>query len=118
MEGVEASRVVVDDYIMSFLLVEALIRKGRRRIVHLAGPKHVRNAVARLQAYRDALRKFGMEVDWRLSRCGWRLQFPRSWQTEEILRRLVNGAGKGGGRIPWDIPVPWGHPQSIPELKN
>ena len=63
VEGVEASRVAVDDYIMSFLLVEALIRKGRRRIVHLAGPKHVRNAVARLQAYRDALRKFGMEVD-------------------------------------------------------
>lgn len=63
VEGVEASRVVVDDYIMSFLLVEALIRKGRRRIVHLAGPKHVRNAVARLQAYREALRKFGIEVD-------------------------------------------------------
>ena len=63
VEGVEASRVVVDDYIMSFLLVEALIRKGRRRIVHLAGPKHVRNAVARLQAYRDALRKFGIDVD-------------------------------------------------------
>ena len=63
VEGVEASRVVVDDYIMSFLLVEALIRKGCRCIVHLAGPKHVRNAVARLQAYRDALRKFGIEVD-------------------------------------------------------
>lgn len=63
VEDVEASRVLVDDYIMSFLLVEALIRKGRRRIVHLAGPKHVRNAIARSQAYRDALRKFGMEVD-------------------------------------------------------
>ncbi|MGM9657282.1 MAG: LacI family DNA-binding transcriptional regulator [Alloprevotella sp.] len=63
VEGINASQVVADDYTMSFFLVEHLIRMGRSRIVHLAGPKHVRNSVARRMGYRDALAKFRIGYD-------------------------------------------------------
>lgn len=63
VEGVEASQVWMDDYIMAFFLVEALIRKGHRHILHLAGPAYVRNGAARSQGYRDALEKFGIPYD-------------------------------------------------------
>lgn len=63
VEGIGASSVRMDDYIMSLFMVEALIRQGRRRIVHLAGPRHIRNGYDRLRGYRDALEKFHLEYD-------------------------------------------------------
>lgn len=63
VEGIDASQVVTDDYIMSFFMVEALVRRGYRRIVHLAGPDHVRNCFARQRGYRDALEKFKIAYD-------------------------------------------------------
>lgn len=62
-EGVDASSVSMDDYIMAFFMVEALIRSGRRKIVHLAGPEYITNADKRLMGYRDALEKFHIEYD-------------------------------------------------------
>lgn len=58
-----ASKVIIDDYKKAFFLVEHLIRKGHRRILHLAGPAHIQNAVDRKRAYTDALQKFKITYD-------------------------------------------------------
>ncbi|MFI3316802.1 MAG: LacI family DNA-binding transcriptional regulator [Rikenellaceae bacterium] len=52
------SQVIVDDYIKSFFLTEHLLRSGRKRIVHLQGPKSVYNSVERTKGYHDAIAKF------------------------------------------------------------
>lgn len=54
------SKVKIDDYIKAFFLVENLIRNGRKRIVHLAGPSYIQNAIERKKGYIDALEKFHM----------------------------------------------------------
>lgn len=58
LEWDDASQVRLDDYIMSFFMVEQLIRSGSKRIVHISGPSHIRNGYERLRGYRDALEKF------------------------------------------------------------
>lgn len=63
---VQASKVLVDDRTMSYFLMEHLVRRGCRRIAHLAGPAYVPNAGERLRGYRYALDKFGSECDERL----------------------------------------------------
>lgn len=62
-QGLEASRVVVDDYTKSFFLTERLIRDGRRRIVFLKGPDCIYNSHERCRGYRDAMHKFGLSTD-------------------------------------------------------
>lgn len=63
VEGIAASQVRMDDYIMSFFMVEELIRRGCRRIAHLAGPKRIRNGYDRWRGYRNALEKFHVDYD-------------------------------------------------------
>ena len=58
VEKVKASQVHMDDYIMSFFMVEALLRKGYKHIIHIPGPAYIRNSYERLRGYRDALEKF------------------------------------------------------------
>lgn len=58
-----ASKVIVNDYKKSFFMVEHLIRSGRKRIVHLAGPDRIPNTTERKRAYRDALAKFKIPYD-------------------------------------------------------
>ena len=58
-----ASMVRLDDYIMSFFMVERLIRSGCRRIAHIPGPARIRNVDERLRGYRDALAKFHIPRD-------------------------------------------------------
>lgn len=58
VESIEASQVRLDDYIMSFFMVEQLIRSGCRQIVHIPGHSRIRNGYERLRGYRDALEKF------------------------------------------------------------
>lgn len=58
VDMVAASRVRLDDYIMSFFMVERLIRNGCRDIVHIPGPSRIQNGHDRLCGYRDALEKF------------------------------------------------------------
>lgn len=57
------SKVVVDNYVKSFFMVEHLIRGGRRRIVHLQGPLYIHNATERAQGYKEALAKFKIPFD-------------------------------------------------------
>lgn len=66
VESADVSQVRLDDYLMSFFMVERLIRSGCRRIVHIPGPSRIRNGYERLRGYRDALAKFGIAHDERL----------------------------------------------------
>lgn len=61
--SIEGSKVIIDDYKKAFFMVEYLIRLGKKRILHLAGPKHIQNALDRKKAYQDALKKFNIEYD-------------------------------------------------------
>lgn len=61
--GMQASKVIVDDYKKSFFMMEHLIRSGRKRIVHLAGPDRIPNTADRRRAYMDALNKFKIPYD-------------------------------------------------------
>lgn len=69
VENVEASQVSLDDYMMSFFMVERLIRSGCRRIVYIPGPPQIRNSYERKRGYCDALAKFhiGYNTDYVLS---------------------------------------------------
>lgn len=58
---ISVPKVKIDDYHKSFFLVENLIRSGRKKIVHMAGPEYIQNAVERKRAYKDALEKFHIE---------------------------------------------------------
>ena len=58
VDGIPVSKVKIDDYMKAFFMVEHLIRQGKRRIVHLAGPDFIQNSHERTRAYRDALEKF------------------------------------------------------------
>lgn len=67
MEKVKASQVHMDDYIMSFFMVETLLRKGYKHIIHIPGPAYIRNSYERLRGYRDALEKFHIEYQRKMS---------------------------------------------------
>ena len=63
VEGIEASTVRIDDYLMAFFMVERMIRSGCRKIVHLTGPDHISNGYDRHRGYREALEKFSIPYD-------------------------------------------------------
>jgi DNA-binding LacI/PurR family transcriptional regulator len=56
-------KVVINDYEAAFKAVEHLIRSGRKRIAHLAGPDTLIASRQRLQGYLDALRKHKIPID-------------------------------------------------------
>lgn len=56
-------KVMVDDYEAAFHAVEHLLKKGKRRIAHLAGPDTLINSKLRLQGYLDALKKHKVPID-------------------------------------------------------
>lgn len=62
-DGLDVSKVIVDDYLKSFFLVEHLIRTGRKRIAHLQAPSYIYNSIERARGYKDALEKFHIPYD-------------------------------------------------------
>jgi LacI family transcriptional regulator len=60
---IEASSVVVDDYLGAFLATEHLILQGRRRIAHFAGPPTLQISQNRIRGYQDALSKYGLPLE-------------------------------------------------------
>ncbi|GAB4029899.1 LacI family DNA-binding transcriptional regulator [Spirosoma gilvum] len=62
-EDMDVSKVTVDDYNGAFQAVDHLIKTGRRRIAHLAGPDTLTNSRSRLNGYRDALTQNGLSID-------------------------------------------------------
>ena len=62
-EDMEVPKVIVDDYSGAFNAVEHLIKRGKRRIAHLAGPATLQISRKRLSGYRDALTKHRIPID-------------------------------------------------------
>jgi len=61
--GVNASRVVVDDYTGAYNAVTHLIETGCRRIAFYGAPRHLEISKNRFNGYKDALLKHGMKID-------------------------------------------------------
>lgn len=61
--GVNASRVVVDDYMGAYNAVTHLIETGCTRIAFYGGPMQLEISKNRFNGYKDALLKHGMAVD-------------------------------------------------------
>ncbi len=61
--GLDFPVVSVDDYHESFLMVEHLIRLGKKRIVYIQGPNYIHNSIERLRGYKNALSKFRIPFD-------------------------------------------------------
>lgn len=61
-EEMQVPKVVVDDYDGAFKAVEHLIRTGKKRIAHLAGPDSLLVSRKRLSGYLDALRQYNQPI--------------------------------------------------------
>ena len=61
--GVNASRVVVDDYMGAYNAVTYLVETGCKRIAFYGGPQQLEISKNRFNGYKDALLKHGMKVD-------------------------------------------------------
>lgn len=61
--GIDASRVVVDDYHGAYTAVSHLIESGCKRIAFYGCPLHLEIVKNRLNGYKDALLKHGIPVD-------------------------------------------------------
>jgi LacI family transcriptional regulator/LacI family repressor for deo operon, udp, cdd, tsx, nupC, and nupG len=61
--GVNASRVVVDDYLGTYNAVTHLIESGCKRIAFYGSPMQLQISKNRYNGYRDALLKHGMVLD-------------------------------------------------------
>ena len=66
--GVNASRVVVDDYLGAYNAVSYLIDTGCRHIAFFGGPMNLEISKNRFNGYKDALLKHGLPFDERLTR--------------------------------------------------
>jgi len=62
-EEMEVPKVVVDDYEGAYRAVEHLIKIGKKRIAHLAGPDNLSISRKRQSGYRAALKKYNIPVD-------------------------------------------------------
>jgi len=62
-DGLDVSKVLVDDYEGAYKGVAHLIENGCRRIAHLAGPQNLQIGRQRLRGYVDALQEHGLQVD-------------------------------------------------------
>lgn len=62
----DCNKVIVDEYKGAFKAVEHLIKKGCRRVAHIAGPEGLSISENRLNGYVDALKKYKLPVDARL----------------------------------------------------
>lgn len=56
-------KVIVDDYEGAYKAVEHLIKTGKKRIAHLAGPSSLSISKKRLNGYLDALKKYDIPID-------------------------------------------------------
>jgi len=61
-DEMQVPKVVVDDYEGAFRAVEHLVRTGKRRIAHLAGPDSLLISRKRLSGYLDALRHYNLPI--------------------------------------------------------
>lgn len=53
-------QVIIDDYTAAFNIVEYMIKRGHKNIIHLAAPQHLQIGFKRRKGYQDALLKHGL----------------------------------------------------------
>lgn len=58
--------VAIDDYRGAYMVTEALIKKGYKRIAHISGPAHIKTFADRIRGYQDAMTAHYLtqESDW------------------------------------------------------
>ncbi|USD25928.1 LacI family DNA-binding transcriptional regulator [Flagellimonas marinaquae] len=61
-KGLEADKVLVDDYYGAYKAVEYLIKSGCKNVAHIGGPKNLSTTLHRLNGYLDALKDNGIPV--------------------------------------------------------
>jgi Transcriptional regulators len=59
----DCTKVIVDEYEGAYKAVELLIKKGCKRIAHIAGPQNLTVCANRLKGYKNALEAHGMRAD-------------------------------------------------------
>lgn len=59
---IDTPKVIIDDYKMSCLAVEHLIKQGCTRIAHIAGPEQLNITNSRKQGYIDTLTKYQIPI--------------------------------------------------------
>lgn len=64
--GFPCNKVIVNEYEGAFNAVEHLIKKGCKRIAHLAGPVHTSVSINRMKGYVDALAKYQLPINEKL----------------------------------------------------
>ncbi|MEJ1239212.1 substrate-binding domain-containing protein [Chryseolinea sp. T2] len=62
-DGLDVSKVLVDDYDGAYRGVEHLIQQGCKRIAHLGGPQNLQIGRQRLKGYLDAMRDYNLPVE-------------------------------------------------------
>jgi len=62
-DAMQTHKVRVDDYKGAYEATEHLIMRGCKRIAHIAGPQPLSITRFRLDGYKDALKKYGMEFE-------------------------------------------------------
>lgn len=62
-DEMKVPKVIVDDYEGAYNAVDYLIKSGRKRIAHLAGPPSLRISGRRLEGYKDALKKHNIPIN-------------------------------------------------------
>lgn len=61
--GIDSDKVVVDDYMGTFIAVEYMIQTGCKRIAFFSAPAHLEISKNRKNGYLDALRKYQLPID-------------------------------------------------------
>ncbi|MFT4031307.1 MAG: LacI family DNA-binding transcriptional regulator [Siphonobacter sp.] len=62
-ERISASKVIVDDYLGAYAIVEHLVAMGCQRIAHLKGPNGITVSQQRFKGYIDCLRDYNLPLD-------------------------------------------------------
>ncbi|WP_289857116.1 LacI family DNA-binding transcriptional regulator [uncultured Muribaculum sp.] len=89
IKNMRCSSVCSNDELMSFFLVEHLIRTGRKRIVNMTGPSYIENSYARSRAYREALDKFHIPYDPQLVVAGGMTVEDGAMAIEKLIRKGI-----------------------------
>lgn len=61
--GIATHKVVVDNKVSAFNITENLIKKGKRKIVHITNATHLPNMGDRLEGYKSALAKYEIQFE-------------------------------------------------------
>jgi len=63
VDGIDAPKVLIDNYEAAFKATSHLIQMGCKRIARINGPTHLNNAYWRLKGYIDALQHHNLPID-------------------------------------------------------